>query len=1222
MEKATLNELLSSKYNRDRWIDILKVVFKSGNVFAKPQPADLPQKEKWKQAYQLGSFSTADSYRLAVFEIEVADNIDLDRNRVSLRNLLNKYYKQTDGIFAVFIQRDRWRFSFVSQTEDYDEQNEEWIKSETEPKRYTYVLGEGEAVKTAADRFYKLVEETNISFEDIQEAFSVEKLNKEFYNKVVRFFYQLIGAKESGRSGTQHPHLLDLPGVPKKEKQTHQEFAVRLIGRTVFCWFLKYKKSEQDNPIVPKKALSSENIPNNYYHEFLEKLFFQVMNTPLDERRDDIPEILQEIPFLNGGLFEPHRQDFYKLDEGTGLSKNLNTLKIPDEWFKEFYAVLEQYNFTIDENSVEDADVSVDPEMLGRIFENLLAEIDPATGKTARKATGSYYTPREIVDYMVDESLTKYLTRKTGVNEGRLLPLLKFDTEVKKDISLEESTAIIGALNELKILDPACGSGAFPMGILQKMVRILEKVDPKSEFWKDLQLRKIPSVAVRRILRQKLDSATVEYARKLGIIQHSIYGVDIQPIAAEISKLRCFLSLVVDEKVDETEDNWAIDPLPNLEFKFVTANSLIALPREDSVTIDMFGSAELMERLEEIREDYLQASGEDKEILKKQFIDTQNEILKNELKSTGKNQSKRAVMLSAWSPFEDQATGWFDPEWMFGVDGFHIIIANPPYVGQKGNKEMFQEIKDSYFGKKFHQRRMDLFYFFFHIAIHYSLDKGIISFITTNYYPTATYSDKLREDLFKNTTPLIFVNFNELKIFPSAAGQHNMISIFQKNGTNDECKIIHVDQEGDATTNDLNKILASKSDTSRSFKKEISEIFEPNTLYLRLHSSKEQSARGQVLNVLEKIKNVGVRLENYFNVEQGIVSGADKISNYLLKKYPALEAQKNEGIYVLDNQEVDSLNLEQGVRDKFIKRTYKNSDIDKWHFEKPDELNVIYIKSEGAFPEYPKVIRDHLDRFKIILINRNIRRGNISIDEYEDFVAGNKDVSYVMNASSMRRGNYYCLSYPRNGKNTFEKPKIVNSRRSKSNIFALENEGYYEQSDIVVTTLKEGIENPFSIYYLLGLLNSRLYYHWFYFFGKRKGENLELYNKPIQEAQIKIPESVENYVISYLTKMIIFQKKRGTEFGLFEKLLNLSVCEVYLKDYMSEKKINVINSLNRDIKEVLSAESILNDSSVKNLIKAWGENNNEICDTVNAVYNGNFDVLNAILLTGSWNENE
>src|SRR5699024_5291876 len=243
---------------------------------------------------------------------------------------------------------------------------------------------------------------------------------------------------------------------------------------------------------------------------------------------------------------------------------------------------------------------SVDPEMRARILDNLQAEIDPASGKTARKATGSYYTSREIVDYMVDESLNKYLSKETAIDERRLMPLFKFDTNVEYSINADEKEELIRALNNVKVLDPACGSGAFPMGILQKMVRVLEKIDPESKRWKDLQLEKIPSAVIRRMVRKRLDDATVEYARKLGIIQHSSYGVYIQRIAAEISKLHCFLSLVVDEQVDEAKENWNIEPLPNLEFKFLAADSLKNLPQEDSGQVDLFGSDNLLTRLSQI----------------------------------------------------------------------------------------------------------------------------------------------------------------------------------------------------------------------------------------------------------------------------------------------------------------------------------------------------------------------------------------------------------------------------------------------------------------------------------------------------------------------------------------------------------------------------------------------------------------------------------------------
>lgn len=747
MDKDQLEQILSSDYDQSQWIDLLQVVFHTGDVFKEPQKIVSLPGNLSKEAYRLGTFVTVDSYEIGVFEVHLKENVALHRNRVGVRNLLRRYYKQLDGVFAVFKQGDTWRFSFISQLRDWDEEQEEWVEKETEPKRFTYLLGEGEAVKTARDRFYQLVEASQVSFEDIKEAFSVEKLNKEFYKKVVSSFYDLLGVKEPGRGGEQHPHLLELPSVSQKDKQTHQEFAVRLIGRIVFCWFLKFKKSEQGNPIITDEALSSDAVTDNFYHQKLERLFFQVLNTQKEDRRNDLPEKYNDIPFLNGGLFEPHYQDFYKVDESSGISKNLNTLKIPDEWFRNLFEVLEQYNFTIDENSVEDADVSVDPEMLGRIFENLLAEIDPASGDSARKATGSYYTPREIVDYMVDESLNKYLSKKTGINERRLMPLFKLDDDVNHSITAEEKEQLIRALNDVKVLDPACGSGAFPMGILQKMVRVLEKIDPESKRWKDLQLDKIPSAIIRRILRKRLDDATVEYARKLGIIQHSIYGVDIQPIAAEISKLRCFLSLVVDEQVDEFKDNWNIEPLPNLEFKFLAADSLKSLPKEDSQTVDLFGSADLLQKLGQIRDDYLQAYGEDKEILKEQFTDIQDAILDKELKGTGRNKSDRAVKLSSWEPFSDSVTGWFDPEWMFGVEQFDIAIGNPPYGGDKIENNLKKKLglrsKDPYgaFLARFlpeGSKKSPL------------VDNGLLCFIVSDTFMTINSHFELREKMMDN----------------------------------------------------------------------------------------------------------------------------------------------------------------------------------------------------------------------------------------------------------------------------------------------------------------------------------------------------------------------------------------------------------------------------------------------------------------------------------------
>src|SRR5690606_4484512 len=229
----------------------------------------------------------------------------------------------------------------------------------------------------------------------------------------------------------------------------------------------------------------------------------------------------------------------------------------------------------------------------------------------------------EIVDYMASESLVQYLVNKTGLDEKQLHPLFRLDQEVK--FSKPETNSILDALDKLKILDPACGSGAFPIGVLQKIVMALQKLDPQSVWWKARQIEKVDNAYIRQQIKTKLDAASVEYARKIGIIQNSLYGVDIQPVAAEISKLRCFLTLIVDENIDESKPNRGVEPLPNLEFKFVTADTLTRLPSEDGQQ-NLFSNHEELQKLKELRKDYLQSYGKEKEQIKVEFLNTQKSI--------------------------------------------------------------------------------------------------------------------------------------------------------------------------------------------------------------------------------------------------------------------------------------------------------------------------------------------------------------------------------------------------------------------------------------------------------------------------------------------------------------------------------------------------------------------------------------------------------------------
>ncbi|MCA9343689.1 MAG: Eco57I restriction-modification methylase domain-containing protein [Candidatus Nomurabacteria bacterium] len=467
---------------------------------------------------------------------------------------------------------DNWRLSLLTTTIKLDEKGKV-ITESSNPRRYSFFLGLNAKTRTPYESLIKKGSVKNLN--ELQERFSVEVVNKQFYELIADLFTKLVGGERSKTK--KYPGLLKINGIISQNVE-HQEFAVRLIGRIIFSWFLKEKKSDAGVPIIPNELLSSDALAQNedYYHSILEPLFFELLNKRVEHRHESLrEEPFSTVPYLNGGLFSPQYSDFYNQKSFNGAGTPGLT-HIPDAWFKELFEVLEQYNFTVDENTSYDVDLSIDPEMLGRIFENLLAEINPETGESARKSTGSFYTPREIVDYMVDSSLLEFLKNKTSIEEAKLKALITWeqDDDLLQPLEDTERERVVDALADLTILDPACGSGAFPIGILQKVVYVLQQADPDAKIW----LRHQIGVDATPEFRQFIESQNYDYIRKLGVIRKSIFGVDIQPIATEISRLRCFLTLVIEENVtDDISTNRGIEPLPNLEFKFVAANSLIGL---------------------------------------------------------------------------------------------------------------------------------------------------------------------------------------------------------------------------------------------------------------------------------------------------------------------------------------------------------------------------------------------------------------------------------------------------------------------------------------------------------------------------------------------------------------------------------------------------------------------------------------------------------------------
>ena len=966
-------------------------------------------------------------------------------------------------------------------------------------KTYDFILNE---VSGKVNRFFV---EPNELWKALWEAFDISVVNKQFYNDIKISFTDLV------------ENVLAKSFI--KEIDIKKHFAIRLIGRIIFSWFLKKKG------IISNDVLSSTvvNKYTNYYKELLEKLFFDVFNTPLIDRKKTLPDEIKNYPFLNGGLFEDQKDDF----------KDNYQLFLTNEWFYNlFNNTLEKYNFTIDENSSSNAEIAIDPEMLGRIFENLLAEQNPETQESARKATGSYYTPREIVDYMVEQSLIEYLKSNVIANETKQ----SIEHSIEDFIHTEEfpedlkpySKEILTKLNSIKILDPACGSGAFPIGMLQKLITIKQSI--------------LSSLSKGVTSTSKEDI----YNLKLQTILNSIYGCDIQPMAVELSRLRCWLSLIIDELVDKKKVNWGIANLPNLDFKFVCVNTLISLP-EFSASFGI--SEEEFNKLKILREEYFTASAKRKEEIENEFKKAQKEIAEKHNEWARKD-SQSVHLLINWDPFEISKTSWFDPFWMFGIkDEFDVVIANPPYIGQKGFNHLFREVKKSPLGK-YHQRRMDYFYFFFHAGLNFLHKEGILALITTNYFFTATYADKLRDDIKRRAVFSKIINFNELKIFEAALGQHNAISILlKKNSPDFICQTIYAQESAFASSNILNQIFQKNYQNAIYSSKSNSSLFDP--VNGNVYISSTDNSNDITESLLNKIYKDALPITNFCSFTEGIHTGADKVSKNHIKKFK-IDLPLGKGIYVLSKEELSSLKLNREEKE-MVKPWFKNSDIQKWTANEITDKYVIYYNSNYNYNNVVN-IKAYLEQFKIILINRKVRSGTgfVSEKDYENFVKGEKYISYIMNHSAFKRGDYYCVSYPRE-EMVFQGEKIIVPQRSYTNKFAYNNSSWFASADVYFI---KSINAKVSLKYVLSILNSKLYLYLLREKGKKKGEMLELYIRPLSQLQIKVSSNSKSFIkivdqILNIRKSIPDAKIKGLEDQIdimVYKLYDLAYDEVKIID--------------------------------------------------------------------------
>ena len=782
--------------------------------------------------------------------------------------------------------------------------------------------------------------------------------------------------------------------------------------------------------------------------------------------------LFESIPFLNGGLFEcldkpipvgassSSRPNAEKIGRTDGFSdRDDNPLSVPNElFFSEPQAVnlnavygtknsrytvrglihiLNRYKFTIAENTPIEQEVALDPELLGQVFENLLAAYNPETGTTARKQTGSFYTPREIVNYMVDESLIAYLkvgsraihcpsVHKVGSraihcpSETKLRHLLSYNDEPHQFTDTEVAH-LITAIDTLKILDPACGSGAFPMGILHKLVFLLSKLDPRNAQWRQRQIARVQNTITEAekiddsIIREStidelereiesineaFERNALDYGRKLYLIENCIYGVDIQPIATQIAKLRFFISLIVEQKIDDTRENRGVRPLPNLETKFVAANTLLDVekPAQMSLRNPEIDSKETA--LAEVRRRHFTArTPRTKDRYRQRDAELRTEISTLLQRDGFPNETTEKI--ANWDPYDQNASAdFFDPEWMFGItDGFDVVLGNPPYISHdKIPKQFKAKIKNGY---QSYQPFADIYCYFIEKAIGLQTEGGILSFITSNSYLRAEYGAPIRNLLRSKNVLLRMLNIEDSQVFESAiVNVAIIVSRKTINASDDYCIVVNRPFSG-GSFEDFVRVKAFNYPQVY-FDSKSWNLAEPKLVELQ----KKLEASGKTLEEL----NTKIRL--------GIATGSNEA-------------------FLIDEDQKREFCERNPINAEIIKPILRGRDISRYSYTLPKQYVLLTKNGVNVERDYPDIY-EHLDSFGDKFKNRGAQG---------------------QHWTNLRACSFY---------DDFKKEKIVWIELSDLGRFALCNDEVYLLNSAYFLLPPSNIDSKF----LLGILNS------------------------------------------------------------------------------------------------------------------------------------------------------
>lgn len=1096
MNKEQLRSILSDKYDLASWRQVLTEVFGATGLFQQPKPITLPANDLAESSSELGSFKTSDDRLVGLYQVDLKDSVRIGQNRVGLRKLLRNIYKyDVDAALVVFVQNDKWRLSLISEIRVRNPETDEVIEQRTEPKRFTYLLGEGETVRTSVDRL-DLFRESDSTLRSLIDAFSVEKLNKDFFRDYKAVFAAFEA--EVGRS--------------IQDTETARLFTQSLLNRLMFLYFIqkkgwmKFEGNENYLRSVFDRAIASNE---NFYRDRLYWIFFYGLSNQAEsfeiQENSFLVERRGEVPYLNGGLFEMEKDG----------NDEKGKVSISNERFAELLKLFEAYNFTIDESTPFEVQVAVDPEMLGKVFEELV---------TGRHESGSYYTPRTVVSFMCREALKHALANcDTPESIAKLV-----DESDGKDIRNPQE--VLNLLRSIRACDPACGSGAYLLGMLQEMLHVREALFASEKVAPDAQ-----------------------YEWKREIIENSIYGVDLDRFATQIASLRLWLSLAIES--DEPK------PLPNLKYKIGCGDSLLA-PIETIGQGDLHRRA-LIEQFRARKKEYIDAdnhsekSEAESEIerlrveiartlqhlpeppkpaeipLAERDVQPLKEKIDRLVKLGDKGQAEKfqkqldQLLAHIAKLKESVAVESYDTgnvfDWsvefaeVFQDGGFDIVLANPPYLQLQASGGKLARLYENK-GFETFARTGDIYSLFYERGVQLLKEHGVLSYITSNKWMRAKYGEKTRKFLAEKTKPLLIVDFGSVEVFSSATVDNNIL-ILEK------------------SRSDESQLFAARTEIGFDISQNIQNYIRDNGYFLStVNQNSWIIGEKDEFDIKGKVEAQGIPLEHdswKIRINYGIKTG--------LNEAFIIGADTRRSIKEKAERNSDDRSLD------LLKPLLRGKDIKAWFPEYSDLFLIATFPTLNLNIERYPAVRDYL----------------LGIGKHRLEQSGNP-------GSRKKTGNRWFetqdqISYWRD----FEKPKIIYPNMTKYLPFIYDEAGFY-------TNDKAFIIIGDSLKYLTCFFNSKLFKYCFSNNFPNLGEDRRELRKvffekiPVKQLSVEDQKVFDRLVeyIAFLRCRVSKTRKNGggrpdelIKSALFEQLSDALILETYLADEFERYGVSIRSSV-------------------------------------------------------------